>query len=102
MVHSPTSDEMTRLGNVVRMQGQENLVLRQEILEVKRKLNTLEASGAGLKTSLSRYFYLAQPNAAQANLELVARIEGLLNEYGFRGGEIHRALRAFRLKLTTS
>jgi hypothetical protein len=93
LVHTTTSDrqgissdEMMRLGGIVHVQGQQNLALREELVELKRELNALKASGAGLKTSLSS----VKPSHADG--ELVARMQDVEREYGFRDRRIAQTL----------
>ncbi|HKA74119.1 MAG TPA: hypothetical protein VKE26_20100 [Xanthobacteraceae bacterium] len=80
------SDDMTRLDGIVRMQGQENLAMRQEIVELKRELNALRTNAAGLKASLSS----VRPSRDDG--ELVARMQDVGRTYGFRDPRIEQTL----------
>lgn len=81
-----SSDDMTRLDGIVHMQGQENLAMRQEIVELKRELNALRTNAAGLKASLS----LVRPSRDDG--ELVARMQDVGRQYGFRDPQIEQTL----------
>jgi hypothetical protein len=90
-VGRPIPDEIKRLRDTLHLQSRDNLLLRQEVQQLKQDFSAYQASGAGLKMSLSS-FNPAQPKRPQANRELIASIQGVGNEYGFGDLEIDRVL----------